>query len=108
VDRRPLRGFFGARPVAEWFNRNAPRGKSGEGVPECMDEVTALSLMRCDPLLIRRPLIEADGCRQAGFDPQRIHTWIGLDSETSNSESASRVDLVTCPHQARGEKSTCP
>ncbi len=20
-----LRGFFGARPVAEWFNRNAPR-----------------------------------------------------------------------------------
>lgn len=29
-----LRPFFGARPVAEWFNRASPRVKSGEVRPE--------------------------------------------------------------------------
>ena len=32
-----LRLFFGDRPVAEWFNKAAPKVKSGEVVPEKID-----------------------------------------------------------------------
>ena len=31
-----LRQFFGALPVAQWFNRNAPAVKSGEVNPDAM------------------------------------------------------------------------
>lgn len=73
-----LRSFFAGRAVAEWFNRSSPRIKSGEIVPEAMSESDALSLMLADPLLIRRPLMEADGRREAGFDPERVNVWIGI------------------------------
>ena len=73
-----LRSFFGARPAAEWFNRSSPRIKSGEVKPENMDEAGALALMLADPLLIRRPLMEAAGRRKAGFEPERVRAWIGL------------------------------
>src|SRR5512146_3415182 len=56
-----LLAFFGSRPVADWFNRAAPRIKSGEIIPEQLDASTALQLMLHEPLLIRRPLIEAEG-----------------------------------------------
>ncbi len=32
-----LLGFFGARPIAEWFNRAAPRIKSGAIEPEKLE-----------------------------------------------------------------------
>jgi nitrogenase-associated protein len=73
-----LRSFFGARPVAEWFNGASPRVKSGEVKPAELDAETALALMLADPLLIRRPLIEVDGRREIGFEPALIHAWIGL------------------------------
>lgn len=63
-----LRPFFAALPVAEWFNRSAPRIKSGEILPGEMDENGALALMLADPLLIRRPLIHCDGSFMCGFD----------------------------------------
>src|ERR1035441_756690 len=53
-----LRAFFGSLPVADWFNRAAPRVKSGELLPQEQDEAGALALMLADPLLIRRPLLE--------------------------------------------------
>jgi nitrogenase-associated protein len=70
--------FFGDRAVPDWFNRAAPRVKSGEIVPEKIDEETALKLMLLDSLLIRRPLIEADGRREIGFDQAMIQAWLGL------------------------------
>ena len=73
-----LRSFFPGRPVAEWFNRSSPRIKSGELIPEALNENQALALMLADPLLIRRPLMEADGRREAGFEPERVSAWIGL------------------------------
>jgi nitrogenase-associated protein len=76
--RERLLAFFGNRPVAEWFNRAAPRVKSGEVVPEELDADTALAMMRAEPLLIRRPLIEADGRREVGFDPEIIDAWLEL------------------------------
>ena len=73
-----LRPFFGDRPVAEWFNRNSPRVKSGDVLPEALDELAALSLMLADPLLICRPLMQVGNRREAGFDPALVAAWIGL------------------------------
>jgi nitrogenase-associated protein len=76
--RLDLLSFFAGRPVADWFNRNSPAVKSGEIVPEALDQETALDLLQAHPLLIRRPLLEADGERRAGFDAAAIDAWIGL------------------------------
>ena len=73
-----LRSFFAGRPVAEWFNRSSPRIKSGELIPEALNESQALALMLAEPLLIRRPLMEANRRLEAGFEPERVSAWIGL------------------------------
>jgi nitrogenase-associated protein len=87
-----LRAFFGARPVSEWFNKSSPRVKSGEVRPEALDETSALTLMLAGPLLIRRPLMEAAGRREAGFEPERVAAWIGL------AETPAPV-TDTCVHE---------
>jgi len=85
-----LLSFFGDRPVADWFNRAAPRVKSGEVTPEAIDAGTALSMMQQEPLLIRRPLIESGGRRECGFDQELIHAWLGLTPTGSDLESCPR------------------
>lgn len=86
-----LRPFFGDRPVSEWFNRTAPLVKSGEVVPENLDEETALELMIQYPLLIRRPLMQVEDVCRVGFERAEIDAWIGL-APTTNFQ-----DLETCP-----------
>ncbi|MFN6572690.1 ArsC/Spx/MgsR family protein [Dendronalium sp. ChiSLP03b] len=97
-----LRSFFGDRPVAEWFNRSAPKVKSGEVVPENTNEETALLLMLKEPLLIRRPLIEVGDHREVGFDVEKLDAWIGLkpvdESFKEMSESLMNQDLQGCAH----------
>lgn len=100
-----LRAFFGERPVSEWFNRAAPRVKSGEVVPEALTGPEALALMLEDPLLIRRPLLQVGERREVGFDPQRIHDWIGLASgtnESANLEQCRRSDHCPTPGEHLG------
>lgn len=93
-----LRPFFGSRPVVEWFNYTAPRIKSGEVIPNQLDETTALNVMIADPLLIRRPLIQVGEMYQVGFDPAQIDAWIGLKSITE--------DLETCPRSHSESKTS--
>ncbi|MEH2135907.1 ArsC/Spx/MgsR family protein [Nostoc sp.] len=97
-----LRSFFGDRPVAEWFNLSAPKIKSGEVVPEKVDEQTALALMLKEPLLIRRPLLEIGDRREVGFDVQKIDTWIGLQAVDESLQEISdkllKQDLQNCSH----------
>jgi nitrogenase-associated protein len=90
--------FFGKRPVAEWFNRATPRIKSGEIVPEAFEADDALRLMLQDPLLIRRPLIEAGGRKEIGFDQEAIQAWLGL--------TPSNSDMERCPR--KHHPSPCP
>lgn len=85
-----LLGFFGSHPVAEWFNRAAPRVKSGEVIPEAIDGPAALSMMLEDPLLIRRPLIEANGRSEIGFDQAAMQAWLGLVPVAKDLESCPR------------------
>lgn len=70
--------FFIGLPVAQWFNPCAPAIKSGDIVPAKLDEPTALALLRDNPLLIRRPLLQVGDERRVGFDATAIHAWIGL------------------------------
>ena len=76
--RVKLLDFLDGLPVAAWFNRSAPAVKSGEIVPEELDETTALALMLDNPLLIRRPLLQVGDERRVGFDAAEIDAWIGL------------------------------
>lgn len=85
-----LEGFFGAAPVIEWFNVSAPRVKSGEVRPALLTRAQALSLMVQDPLLIRRPLMEANGRTEVGFGPDWVDAWLGL-------ASLPDADLESCP-----------
>lgn len=71
-----LLAFLAPLPVAEWFNRAAPRVKSGEVQPDALARDEALALLLAEPLLIRRPLMEADGRRLVGFDPATIAAWL--------------------------------
>jgi nitrogenase-associated protein len=92
-----LRGFFGGTPVASWFNRAAPAVKSGEINPETIDDATALALMLDDPLLIRRPLVDKDGERCAGFDREPVISLLGAAANRGN-ETCSRPEAASpCP-----------
>jgi nitrogenase-associated protein len=92
-NRQRLRAFFADLPVASWFNRSAPAIKNGEIDPEMASESQALDWMVADPLLIRRPLLEAEGVRRVGFDTDSIDAWLGLTESKINQS----VDLETCP-----------
>lgn len=71
-----LRGFFGDTPVATWLNPAAPAVKAGRVDPAAVTAEAALALMLADPILIRRPLVEAEGARCAGFDRAPVTTLL--------------------------------
>ncbi len=92
-NRGLLRSFFGNLPVSEWFNGSAPAVKNGSINPDLVTELEAIELMESDPILIRRPLLEVEGRRRAGFDVDSIDAWLGLDGNTPDG------DLESCPKQ---------
>ncbi|WP_420969418.1 ArsC/Spx/MgsR family protein [Bradyrhizobium sp. B120] len=92
-----LRRFFGNMPIASWFNRAAPRIKSGEVNPDAIDAPSALALMLRDPLLIRRPLINVGGARCAGFDHEPVLSLLGRKTQD---------DLERCSYEGTGTR--CP
>lgn len=96
VERLQL--FFKNYSVPEWFNRAAPRVKSGEVVPEQVLAEPALAMMIEDPLLIRRPLMQVGEEYRIGFNPETVATWIGLErlDEKMDLETCTR-DQVPCP-----------
>lgn len=89
-----LRLFFGDMPVDKWFNMAAPRVKNGEIVPESFEEDAALLAMVNDPLLIRRPLIDAEGELACGFDNELVKKLLGAEADISH--------LQTCPNIGTG------
>jgi len=101
-DREELRSFFGALPVAQWFNPLAPRVKSGEVEIHRMDEEQALDAMLADPLLIRRPLMEIGSVRLVGFNIDELER-IGVNCKASpRLNLLNGVDLEGCPGDTAG------
>jgi hypothetical protein len=74
-----------------------PKVKSGEVVPEALDAESAMTLLLADPLLIRRPLLEAEGRREVGFDPARIQAWLGLGTAADRLVSEDCARSQSCP-----------
>jgi len=97
--RELLRSFFTGLPVAEWFNPSAPAIKNGEVNPHQLNAEQALDLMCEQPILIRRPLLECNGQRGAGFDADKIKAWLDLPDQPT-------ADLETCPRQ-QAEQQAC-
>ncbi|MDD2876941.1 MAG: arsenate reductase family protein [Acidiphilium sp.] len=99
-----LRGFFGDEPVSAWFNMAAPAIKSGTIDPLAVDDAEALALMRADPLLIKRPLLEIDGMQCAGFNATHLATRLGLDLDPDTTpQGCSRPgSSVPCPTPGKG------
>lgn len=102
--RDALLAFLAPLPVADWFNRAAPRVKSGEVVPGTLSAERALALLLADPLLIRRPLMHqpADDSRHVGFDTAAVAAWIGLAERPAPAASqegcsATRTPCSTTP-----------
>ena len=87
-----LLAFLQPVPVADWFNRAAPRVKSGDVVPETLGADAALALLLAQPLLIRRPLMAVGDQRMVGFDADRVHAWVGLGA----GAPASTTPLEGC------------
>ena len=84
--RDSLLAWLSPLPVADWFNRAAPRIKSGELVPEALDTEAALAALLAEPLLIRRPLMQRDdGARLVGFDLAAVQAFVGLASPARGS-----------------------
>jgi len=81
-----LLSFLAPLPVADWFNRAAPRVKSGEIQPELLDAKAALALLQQEPLLIRRPLMQRSdtASRHVGFDTAAVDAWVGLGTNPAS------------------------
>ncbi len=94
-----LRAFFGDLPVADWFNPSAPRVRDGEIRPHALTGEQAIELMLCEPLLIRRPLMQVGDETRVGFDADAVDRWIGLAGKQSGRDNP-RADLETCPRLA--------
>ena len=92
-----LRGFFGDTPVGGWFNPNAPQVKSGEVDPLGFDAEGALAAMLAQPLLIRRPLVEALGQKCSGFNRVLVETLLGPAKNPEETVACSRPDGTPCP-----------
>ncbi|MGD9787902.1 MAG: ArsC/Spx/MgsR family protein [Sulfuricellaceae bacterium] len=93
-----LMSFFGARPVADWFNHSAPRIKNGSLVPARMTAAEAIAALLADPLLIRRPLLESGDRREAGFDTALIAAWLGpLPHEDVKEGCPKGEEAKPCP-----------
>ena len=73
-----LQRFLAGLPVRDWFNPSAPRVRDGEVRSDSLAPEQALDLLVREPILIRRPLLEADGVTMVGFDPEQVDAWLGL------------------------------
>ncbi|SDC75585.1 ArsC/Spx/MgsR family protein [Paraburkholderia lycopersici] len=89
---KTLFAFLEPLPVPEWFNRAAPDIRSGRILPESLSAGRALALLLAQPLLIRRPLMQAGETRMVGFETKRVHAWIGLGHEAASSHAPRSLE----------------
>lgn len=88
--------YLQERPVAEWFNPNAPAIKNGEIDPGTHTEESALPLLLQNPILIHRPLISVNGHRMCGFDQPAIESLLGRPLGAAVDNSCSSPDGQDC------------
>lgn len=88
--RDTLMTFMDHLPVPDWFNRAAPRVKSGEVDPHKLGREEALQILLDDHLLIRRPLMmREDGRTLVGFEAVALADFLPEDVTASPGEGCS-------------------
>ena len=94
-----LLAFMAPLPVPDWFNRAAPRLKSGAVQPDALDARAALALLLREPLLIRRPLMQRtdNTTRHVGFETAAVAAWVGLGT---NPASVQTLEACVSPTEA--------
>lgn len=96
-----LHSFLKSRPFEAWFNRTAPSIKSGHFNPDELSDSEALNLMVENPILIKRPLLEFDTYKLAGFDVTELDALIGMEPvKGSGWEIGAKAteNFSLCPH----------
>lgn len=71
--------FLQAMPVKDWFNKTAPRVKSGEVDIDRISVSDALTELCHDPVLIRRPLLRFGRWHGCGFNRQELEQVLGVN-----------------------------
>lgn len=103
--------FLAGSPISRWFSPAAPAIRSGEILPGELDEIAALDLLRADPLLIRRPLMQVGSEHRVGFDAAAIDAWIGLSErpgeEIEGCQRTPEAPAVFCVQTAGGGAMCC-
>jgi nitrogenase-associated protein len=103
--RESLAPYFAGVALAERFNQSAPQVKSGEVVPQLLDEEEAFALMLEEPLLIRRPLMKIGEHYLLGFEVDKLNQVLALawDEEAHGDlESCPRYIGHACDEQTTG------
>lgn len=97
-----LMTYLAPLPVAEWFNRAAPKVRDGLIDPASLDATTALAMLLKEPLLIRRPLMSFSGAQGeeyfVGFDAEKLAEKLYLEGVTPSIKKTE--NLEACPRQA--------
>ncbi len=96
--RDTLHSYLKQLPVSQWFNRSAPKIKSGSIDTDSLDAETALALLIEHPLLIRRPLLAYGEFRTAGFDPVLLSQVFGLPLSSDIKEVCTHSQPCHSPH----------
>lgn len=100
-----LMPFVSGVPVADWFNRTAPRIKRGDLIPEALTPEAAIKILIADPILIRRPLMQSGPTRMIGFDADAVDRWVGL----AKTAPHGRIEGCVAASQATGDPmGPCP
>lgn len=99
-----LHSFLEGLPISEWFNPAAPQLKSSEVSPASLSAGQAMQLLLSQPLMIRRPLMEFNGYRTAGFDLALLRDHWGIALDTDRDGQATTLDQ--CSRKAAGGQPT--
>ena len=95
LSQEGLLSYLEKRPVAQWFNPNAPAIKKGELDPDSFSKEDALPLLFHNPILIRRPLINIEGVTMCGFEKEKIETILGVSLDVVKEQKC--ISDTACP-----------
>jgi len=90
MSEEELHEFFKKMPVTKWFNPNAREIKSGSINPVNLDEKTALTMIKNNPILLRRPLLIIGEKKLCGFNQWFIEKTMKVEFNTKVSNQCVR------------------
>ncbi|MBU0632956.1 arsenate reductase family protein [bacterium] len=98
MSKETLYEFVKDKPVAEWFNVNAPKIKNKEIDPSNLNQEEALELILNEPILIKRPLMVIGDHKICGFDQEYIENFLNMKFKSEvSTECSSKLHFCATP-----------